>query len=258
MNKKSATTEGRMWVCLALGVALVLGAANTQAQMGRGMGSRLTPDEAAAAWALQAGQVAHKLDISKDNADKLAAAYAKARTDFAAAVQGKRQEAGRSAESGRDRMMAYRKLRTELSAAHREKLEQAVSAFLTEEQAREAVALLGSFNTRWDHMVHTLAGLELGDKQDQALGLVNDYVLKQAKALQALQGSGDYSQMRDQFTTMKADLDKALAAVLSAEQLAKWQEATAMRRPGGPGGRQGRRRDGSGSESGSESKQEQQ
>ena len=256
MNKKSAVAQRWTWVCLALGVAVALGAVNAQAQMGRGMGPRLTPDEAAAAWALEAGQVAHKLDISKENADKLAAAYAKARSDFATAVESKRQEAGRSAESGRDRMMAYRKLHTELAAAHREKFEQAVSAFLTEEQAREAMALLGSFNTRWDHMVHTLAGLELGDKQDQALGLVNDYVVKQAKALQALQGGGDYSQMRDQFTTMKADLDKALAVVLSAEQLAKWQEATAMRRPGGPGGRQGGRRDGSGS--GSESKQEQQ
>jgi len=258
MNKKSAVVQRWTWVCLALGVAVALGAVNAQAQTGRRLGSILTPDEAAAAWALQAGQVAHKLELSEDNAETLAAAYATARSELATAVESKRQEMGRGAGSGRDRMMAWRKLSTELSAAHREKLEQALSAFLAEGQTSEAVALLAPLSTRCDHMVHTLAGFKLGDKQDQALGLVNDYVVKQAAALQALPGSGDYSQMRDQFTTGKADLDKALAAILSAEQLAKWQEATAMRRPGGPGGRQGRPRDGRGRGRGSESKQEQQ
>ena len=125
----------------------------------------------------------------------------------------------------------------EVGAAEREKFKTALAAFLTEEQAKKAVDMLGVFNTRGDHMAHLLIGYQLGEKLDKALDLVDTYVLEQNKLWESASGEqADFSAQREKMTALKNDLDKGLAAILSEEQLAKWKEATTFQRGGGQGG----------------------
>ena len=61
-------------------MALVLVSLPSLAQPGRGGRARLSPEDAKAAWAVQAGHAASKLELSEENAAKLAEAYDAARS----------------------------------------------------------------------------------------------------------------------------------------------------------------------------------
>jgi hypothetical protein len=212
-------------------VVLALVPMAVQAQPGGERGDRLSPEDAKKAWALEARHVAGKLELSKDATAKLTEAFAAARTGYAKAMAAKREELSADTRDRSSRYAAYRKTGEEVATAEREKFEKALTAFLTEEQVKKALERLGSFNRRWDDMVHTLAGFDLGEKQTEALELVNQYVVDQSKLYATASGSeGDFTALRDKMTEMKTALDKSLSALLSEEQLAKWTEATTRQR----------------------------
>jgi len=239
MDKSRIAVQRGRWSLVAgtLLVAVVLASAPCWSQMGGGRGPLLSTEESKAAWAMQAGHAAQKLELGDDAAKQLAQAYEAARTSYAAAIDKKREELRGVTEDRSARWAAYRKMYTEVGTAEREKFEAALAAFLSEGQAKKAVDMLGVFSTRGDHMVHLLAGYELGDQQGKALDLINTYVLEQNKLWENVSGQEtDVSAQREKMTALKSDLDKGLAAILSEEQLAKWKEATTFRRGGGQGG----------------------
>ena len=231
----SRLTRCRDLSFLGIVVVLALAPMTVQAQPGGGRGDRLSPEDAKKAWALEAQHVAGKLELKKDATTKLTEAFAAARTGYAKAMVAKREELSADTGDRGSRYAAYRKAGEEVAAAEREKFEKALTASLTKEQVKKALERLGSFNRRWDGMVHTLAGFDLGEKQAEALELVNQYVVDQSKLFATASGSeGDFTALRDKMTEMKTALDKSLSALLSEEQKTKWTEATASRR--GPRG----------------------
>ncbi len=212
-------------------VALALVPMAVQAQPGGGRGSRLSPEDAKKAWALEAEHVAGKLEFKKDATAKLTEAFAAARVGYAKAMEAKLEELMTDTGDRSSRFAAYREAREEVAKAEREKLEKALGAFLKKEQVKKALERLGSFDRRWDSMVHTLAGFDLGEKQAEALELVNQYVVDQSKLFETVSGAdGDRTALRDKFVSMREALDKSLSALLTEEQMTKWTEATASRR----------------------------
>lgn len=179
-------------------------------------------------WAIEAGTVAKSLELSAEQTTKLKDAYKAARESQRKAIESAatQQQGGR-----RD----FRKM-MEVNQAEKAKLETAMNAFLKPEQTAKALATLGTFSRRWDPMVAELDGMKLEAKaSDAAMKLVADYVAESEKARQAGMTTRDEG-MRDQLAKLKDKLDADLAKILSAEQLAKWKEATAAR-----GGRTGTR-----------------
>jgi hypothetical protein len=198
---------------------------------GEGRGARLSSEDAKKAWALEAQHVAGKLELSKEAAIKLTEAFAAARTSYSKAMEAKREELRADTGDRSSRYAAYRKVQEEVTKAEREKLEKALAAFLNKEQVQKVLERLGSFSGQWDRMVHTLAGFELGEKQPDALELVNQHVVDQAKLFESVTGPGaDFMALRDKFVALKEKLDKSLAPLLSEEQMTKWTEATTRQR----------------------------
>jgi phosphoribosylanthranilate isomerase len=188
----------------------------------RGGRAQLPPEKQDAVWALQAATVATELDLSAEVATKLSEAYKATRKAYADGVD---KLSAQNLER-RERFEASRKVADE----ERGKFETALKAFLDETQATQATAALGTFYWRWDSYVSTVADFGLEDaKQQQALTLVNAYAVDVAEALEEAVASEDFEGMREAMQKLKTKLDTALAAILSAEQLTKWKEATAPR-----------------------------
>ncbi len=105
---------------------------------------------------------------------------------------------------------------------------------MSDKQAAEAIASLGTFNGEWDRMLDVLAGFKLDDdKLFKALTLISTYVVDYNKAVNAAMASQDFQSMRSARETHKATLDSGLAKILSPSQLIAWNQATAPRRRGG-------------------------
>jgi Spy/CpxP family protein refolding chaperone len=190
------------------------------------------------AWELQAKTVAKDLELSDEQAGKLADAYKAARDSHSAAVASLR---GQQTGGGRGDMRAFQ----EANQAERAKFETVLKGFLNEEQTAKALATLGTFNRRWDMMVMALDGLGLDEKaQGDAMKLVAGHVAESGKAMNAARASGNMEAARESNQKLREKLEADLGKILNAEQMAKWNEATAMRagdRRGGagrPGGRQ--------------------
>jgi len=180
-------------------------------------------------WALEAGAVAKSLGLAAEQTTKLTDAYKAARESQRKAI-----EAAAVQQQGDRR--DFRAM-MEVNQAEKAKLETAIKAFLNPEQTAKALATLGTFSRRWDPMVAELDSMKLEPKaNDEAMKLVADYVAESEKARQAGMAAPDEG-MREKLTQMKEKLDADLAKILSAEQLAKWKEATATRR--GRGGARG-------------------
>ncbi len=214
-------------VALSIAVLMVLaGWTSNAAAQGRWGAPQLSPEKAEAAWQLQAGCVAKALELSEENTQGLVDAYKAARTSYQEGIQAVFGQAGGDRGS---RFQAFR----EFQEKERGKLAEALKGILTEEQAANAIASLGSFDFRWDRYVDTLAGFELGDeKLGKALALVNQNVIDAAKMMQEAMATQDFSSRREARRELKAKLDTALAAVLSEDEQTKWGQATASRGPG--------------------------
>lgn len=229
------------WAIGALAAALLVSLTAT-AQPGPGGGpgmrARLAPEQAEAAWKLEAQHVASKLGLSEDNTTKLVDAYIKARKDYQTALEERRS----SMERGPDAREAMRKAMLEVADSARENLKKAVAAFLDEKQTEAAVQRLGTFDFRWDQMVHTIAGFNLGEKQADALELINTYVIESRNLMRSRTEAGSPPEdFREKAMTLRAKLDEDLSKILSEEQMTQWKQAVGFgggpRREGeGPGG----------------------
>lgn len=218
---------------LALVAALCF-ATSVQAQQMRGQrGPRMTPEEAQAAWTLEASHVAGKLGLSKEETTKLVDAYKKVRESYSTAVREAMEEVMANAAGTGDRQAireAMGEVQGKIAKAETEKFAKALGAFLDKEKTEKAVTQLGAFSGSLDRMVNVIAGLKLDKaKQAEALDLVNAYVVESTAARRKVMASGDFESMRTVFQELRTKLNEAMAKVLSEEQLAKWTEATARR-----------------------------
>ena len=215
-------------------VAALCFATSVQAQPMRGQrGPQMSPEEAQAAWTLEASHVAGKLKLSKEETTKLVDAYKKVRESYSAAVRKAMEEAMAEGVDTQDRQAmraAMREIQEKITKAETEKFAKALGAFLDKEKTKKAVTQLGSFSGSLDRMVNVIAGLKLDKaKQAEALDLVNAYVAESSAAFAKARASGDRESMRAVFQEQRTKLNEAMAKVLSEEQLAKWTEATARR-----------------------------
>ena len=200
-------------------ILLLVGATEVSAQFR--MGPQLEPEQAQAAWTLAARGVANELGLSKKVTSQLVDAYKAARESYQKAMQG--------LSGGGGGFQAFR----ELAGKERGKLETALKGFLSDKQTAEAIASLGTFNGEWDRMLDVLADFKLNDKNlFKALTLISTYVVDYSKAVSAAMASQDFQSIRTARETHKGTLDSGMAGILSKEQLATWNEATAPRRRG--------------------------
>jgi hypothetical protein len=226
-------------VC-SLAVAPLCSAAWGQ-QPGRGQGRRpqarqqLAPERAEAAWQWQAKGVAHELELSAEDSKKLVEAYVAGRKHFRDAVREMRQRPPEGDEPGapgaepgeqRDRRRLAWERRTELLGQERESLASGLQAFLTEEQASQAMKSLGTFSGSWDVLVDRIAGLKLeSEKMHAALVPIRKYVTD----LAALRESGDRQAMRQGMREARERMNAGLGEVLTDEQMKQFREATSRR-----------------------------
>ncbi len=214
---KLATGVG---VLSIVGLILLLGGATEVSAQFRG-GPQLDPEKAHAVWTLAARGVANEIGLSKQATSKLIDAYKAARESHQKAMQGLSGGSG-----GRE---AFR----ELTGKEQGKLETALKGFLSDKQAAEALASLGTFDRGWDRMLDVLAGFKLDDKKlFTALALVRTYVVDYDKARRSAMADQDRQSIRTAREKYKGILDGGMAGILSKEQLATWNEATASRRRG--------------------------
>lgn len=234
MNKAHSSWAGAM-VCggVVLGLAVLLAAASAQAQPAGGGRQQMSPDDAKAVWRIQGISVAMSLDIPRETGRKVVEAYTTSRESLNAGVEELRSQAGGQG-GGRAGFERYR----ELMEKERGKLAVALKDILGEEKADKAVKQLGTFSRAWDRYVNTLRGMDLErETMRAAMKEVNKHNMGYAKAREEAT-DGDWQGMRETMEKLKADLDTALANVLTADQLAKWKEETAPRQRG-QGPRQG-------------------
>ncbi len=217
-NGKLLTGVG---VLSIVGLILLLGCVTeVSAQFRRG--PQLDPEKAQAAWTLAARGVANDLGLSKKVTSQLIDAYKAARESYQKAMEELRGTGDRGFEGFR-----------ELAGKERGKLETALKGFLNDKQAAEAIASLGTFNREWDRFLDVIAGFNLDDeKLFKALALVSTYVVDFDKARSSAMASQDWESIRTAREELKGKLDSGIAEVLSKEQLATWNEATAPRRRG--------------------------
>lgn len=215
---------------LALVAALCF-ATSVQAQQMRGQrGPQMTPEEAQAAWTLEASHVAGKLGLSKEETTKLVDAYKKVRESYSAAVREAIEEVMADTQDRQAIRAAMREVQEKITKAETEKFAKALGAFLDKEETNKAVTQLGAFSGSLDRMVNVIAGLKLDKaKQAEALDIVNAYVVESTAARAKAMASGDRESMGTVFQELRTKLNEAMAKVLSEEQLAKWIEATARR-----------------------------
>jgi hypothetical protein len=213
---------------------------------------RISPEEAAAAWEMQADGVAKRIGLTDEQTAQLTKAYFEARKSFASAMQAQREKAReawraerearregrgdagrRGAEGGRrGGQFPAAAMNRELITTEREKLRTAMSGFLSEEQVAEAAKSLGSFDTSWDTMAYTIAGFELGpEKEAASLGHIETYVIAMAE----VRASDDRQSMMTATRDARQGLFDKLGEVLSEEQISTFRRS-AMRR-GTPGTR---------------------
>lgn len=179
----------------------------------------ITREERTSAWKAQAAGVAKSLTLNEAATTTLVDAYVAARgpvQDLVDQVEGKGEDIHKH-------LKEYRSLtRTE-----RGKLEQAITPALDEAQRATAMKSLGTFSRQWDRAIHTLSAFTLeGEKQDLAFAAVTTYAEEIDTARSEAMMEGDAKGMMAKFGVAREKLDAAMAALLSSEDLARFQEAT--------------------------------
>jgi len=219
---------------------LIVGSASAQRPT-RG-GGRMSPEDAAKAWNVQATSVAAVLDLTESDVLALSEAYETARRDHSTAMR----EAMRGGSSGGDPIARYETIR-DLKKTYATKLEEALADKLDESTVDKAVAALVVFDRQSDVMAAALSGLGLEEsKMQEAMALVSTYATSAAQATEKAVESMSMRTMRDARQKLKAELTNELSNIVDEEQLAVWKKATEFRRGGrGRGGRGGAGRGGS-------------
>ncbi len=201
---------------------------------GGGMLPPLAPEKAKAAWEAQAKHVASGLGLDAPKTAALSKAYAEARTSHTEAGEKLRTEAMKTVQDGaRPDVAAMQKKLDELNASEREKLQKAIAATVTAEQATKAMATLGTFSRQWDVMTDAMIGFKLETaKEAGAYKAMDDFVIASEK----LRTSDDREARRTGMTEARKKLGEAMKAVLSEEQFKKFET---LLPGGGRGGRPG-------------------
>jgi hypothetical protein len=220
MFKPQSIFSRKVAVTVAGALALALGCAGAFAQPGPGT---MDPAVRAKVWEAQAMSVAQSLALDADQAKKLVAAYQAARESHTKAMMAQ-MKPGERPDFGALR---------EVNQAEKAKFETAIKAFLNPEQTTKALTTLGAFSRRWDPMTEAIVDMKLDEKvQAEAMKVCADYVAESDKLMQAAAASNDMQAIRGQMAPLREKLDAAMAKILSADQMTKWKEATAMRRGG--------------------------
>jgi len=205
---------------MAMALTALLFASVAEAQPRPGARQPMPLAEAHAIWRAQGTSVVSDLEIPAEPGEKVVTAYIAARESHRKALDELRGQGG-----GQGGFERYR----EVSEQERGKLEVALKEILGEEKAATALEQLGTFGRQWDRYVRTLLGMKLEEEvMKAAMKEVNVYNVASAKAFRDAAG-GDRQSMRSTFTKLKSDLDAALAKLLTADQLAKWNEETTLR-----------------------------
>jgi hypothetical protein len=215
----------------------------------------LTPEQREAAWKLEADGVAAGLNLSDEVAEKVTAIYVEARQSHEEKTAELRQRArerggagggggeggggagGGGGEGGRGAGLEIQRQVQEITNASREALKVKLDEVLDGETLDKAAKSLGTFDARWDAMVHTVSGFGLeSEAQYAVLWAVETYIVDSATARQGAAG-GDREGMMQKMRAIREKLEADVKDILSAEQLAQLTRATGMGGGrGGPGG----------------------
>ncbi len=231
-------------------VFLLAGLSEVSAQF-MGQGTQLEPEQTEAARTLAARGVAHDLALSEENASKLIDAYKAARESYDAAraemigsamggggmmgggMAGGGMMGGGMAGGGMMGGGMAGGLNLEFVTAEQDKLEEALTDFLSADQVSKALESLGTFSSNWDNQLNVIAGFDLDDETlFKALALINTYVVDSEKAIEAAMTNQDFHTMISAMQTHKAALDGALADILSSYQFVMWISKTITRTRG--------------------------
>lgn len=165
-----------------------------------------------AVYKLQSQSVAEALGLNKQQSDTLEVIYREARKSRKLAVS----------RIPKEDMAAYKARAEEISAVERGKLEIALRRIMTEEQAAEAMPVLGGFNPHWDSYVFIISTFKLEkDKKTAALQLILKYIAASEKGKKGSKSGGSRSS-----ANLKASLDAGLAPLLTTDQISEWNEST--------------------------------
>jgi hypothetical protein len=221
---------------------------------------RLSAEDALTAWELEARHVADKLDLSDEKADQLAGAFVETKRRLAKTGMQRRQEVRAEFDALRAKIADPGSMPADLSESEREELRETLSAlidekmqaraeergkerdrfaesigvFLSETETEAVVGRLGSFSGQWDCMVDTIAKFNLGEKQATALEAINTYFIEYAKLRETAFGESDedFVELCEKLISIKAIRERSIAALLTEDQFAKWQEGVRLRGPG--------------------------
>jgi peroxiredoxin len=216
-------------LCTLVSLCVLVLAAPAWAQQGRERRQPRAPrmrqlslEQAEVAWQWEARSVGRDLKLDADQTARLVKAYVTSRKDLRAKLAELREDSDDADRRGRWRVAP------DMIEKQRAALQTDVSAFLTEDQSKQAMQTLGAYSGQWDRMVDAVAGLKLGDdKTYAALAPINQYMIELSTARE----SGDRQAIRDAMMEAHQKLYDGLGAVLDEQQLAAFQGATGWRGP---------------------------
>ncbi len=170
-----------------------------------------------AIWEAEANSLCTTYDLQKKAAAKLSKAYVKIREEVAEQnneVSKRNEEEAYKANALKNMELGKAKLKTEINKV------------LKDEQANEALLVMGSFSSRWDSYQKALLDLNLEKEQlAVASSSLTNYIKVYLKARKIAADAGDRFSGRTA-TELKSNLDKALSKSLDENQMQKWAIAT--------------------------------
>jgi hypothetical protein len=204
------------YLAMMLGCSIAVGALCV-AQETATQGKKPAKENSEAVWKVQAQSVADQLGLTKDQTAKLTTAYLTARASHKQSLKELPEEKDKD------------KARVALQGA----IEKDQAAFLSSlkgtlspETLSKLTTTLGSFNGRWDGYTTTLLELKLdAATMKTAMGFLITYVSDYEGASKESLKSFN---RRPNSRSFKQKLDTDLAGLLKADQIKKWNEATAM------------------------------
>lgn len=221
-----------------------------------GGGGQMSAEKSKAAWEAQAASVAKRLGYNDEQTKAVTKAYLEARESYNTASAKAREEAMKKMQEEREKnqdnqdggrrgagMAEMQKAMEAVTKAEKEKFEKALPGSLSGDQRSKTIASLGAFNRQWDTLTDTLLGMKLdAEKQQTAMAALEDY----SAAVGKLRPSGgaatppsdaDREKMRTEMESARKKLTDSLKAVMTDDQIKKFEES--MNRGRGQGGRGG-------------------
>jgi hypothetical protein len=166
--------------------------------------------------------VARQLGLSSEDETRIVTAYVSTRGELIEALRAARQRArSESGEEG-DQTREGGASNRELTVARREALEGKLAGFLEPEQATKAMAVLGTFSQSWDRMVDAIDRMELDEaRAAAALDHVQVYIADTA----ALRRTGERSELREAYRSLRQKMYEGLGSLLDEQQMAMFRQA---------------------------------